>query len=686
MASAKEESIENELAANELENRSMNPAPTDPASVAATKTRSPRFELKTGPVLGNVAQTQVARARFGVGDAVFVQLKSASYSLAGTRVGGDTGMATVRFRGPTSFAKGEWIGVELDEPCGKNSGTVRGVKYFECRPGHGLLVRSKRLCMIAAAPSTDGPRSVRDFVGCDDVMALIVAFLGSGNRYGPAVAFADVAQLTLLVPGLLVVNQLNFGAQGRKHLVAAGNFVTELNLSCDNFDFVFAALKANSSVKRITLRRCTLLTGARPVGKPKEGCGRIRLLADALAANATLEELTFSQCDFQSDMGDTGSGKLRDALGRNTGLRSLTFKGAHFFGTGVAQSWFCNVTEGLARSGTLRELHIDNDQTLWPTNGFGVSRTPAHMDALEVLSLRMCAHHVHMGRNLRKLAIEDSEACAAHFARQSMGYFLSLEEVSLIACGLSSDACLALAEHLLENRTLKKLDVSNNPGLGGNMTFLLQALGASTVLQRLGITNCDLSGSEWLRLAEACHDNETLTHLAVNMHTTDDAECQASAQAAVQLVQSLVGPEPAQHDIGEVLRKMGRYLDVLQIIDAPVADPEFARELAGEIVALFSLAGTAKVLNKVRTLDNDILIERTCADVLLALVPRPYMDDIFEELAFNHRTVGQLIRPLFEANVADLQSMRETVQDFLYSNFRVGPAPYQYKPFHYVPN
>lgn len=40
----------------------------------------------------------------------------------------------VRYRGAVSFKPGEWLGVQLDEPDGKNNGSVAGVEYFRCKP------------------------------------------------------------------------------------------------------------------------------------------------------------------------------------------------------------------------------------------------------------------------------------------------------------------------------------------------------------------------------------------------------------------------------------------------------------------------------------------------------------------------------------------------------------------------
>jgi len=48
--------------------------------------------------------------------------------------------ATVRYIGPISRQKpGEWVGLELTQPLGKNDGSYNGQRYFSCAMKHGLF-------------------------------------------------------------------------------------------------------------------------------------------------------------------------------------------------------------------------------------------------------------------------------------------------------------------------------------------------------------------------------------------------------------------------------------------------------------------------------------------------------------------------------------------------------------------
>ncbi|KAK9843543.1 hypothetical protein WJX81_008120 [Elliptochloris bilobata] len=54
----------------------------------------------------------------------------------------------VRYVGKVAgLPAGWWVGVHFDEPVGKNDGSVKGTRYFECPASHGGLVRPDRVCV-----------------------------------------------------------------------------------------------------------------------------------------------------------------------------------------------------------------------------------------------------------------------------------------------------------------------------------------------------------------------------------------------------------------------------------------------------------------------------------------------------------------------------------------------------------
>mmetsp|Transcript_82050 Transcript_82050/g.171750 ORF Transcript_82050/g.171750 Transcript_82050/m.171750 type:complete len:380 (+) Transcript_82050:56-1195(+) len=80
---------------------------------------------------------------YGVGDRV--------WATNGSKVR----IAYVKFIGETQFEKGVWIGLELETPDGKNNGSVKGVKYFECVDKHGIFLKPDKVKL--AKDSEDPP-------------------------------------------------------------------------------------------------------------------------------------------------------------------------------------------------------------------------------------------------------------------------------------------------------------------------------------------------------------------------------------------------------------------------------------------------------------------------------------------------------------------------------------------------
>ena len=71
------------------------------------------------------------------------------------------GVGTLAYFGPVEFADkatGEWCGVHLDAPNGKNSGSVQNVQYFDCPDSHGIFVsqRSRRVKLIDGDGNASG--------------------------------------------------------------------------------------------------------------------------------------------------------------------------------------------------------------------------------------------------------------------------------------------------------------------------------------------------------------------------------------------------------------------------------------------------------------------------------------------------------------------------------------------------
>ncbi|XP_066506860.1 CAP-Gly domain-containing linker protein 1 isoform X2 [Hoplias malabaricus] len=121
-------------------------ATADGEATTANKTSTNLAKAASGSVANlSEADSKKIKRELKIGDRVLV---------GGTKAG------VVRFLGETDFAKGEWCGVELDEPLGKNDGAVAGVRYFQCQPRYGLFAPTHKVTRIGF-PSTTKVKSSR---------------------------------------------------------------------------------------------------------------------------------------------------------------------------------------------------------------------------------------------------------------------------------------------------------------------------------------------------------------------------------------------------------------------------------------------------------------------------------------------------------------------------------------------
>ena len=60
----------------------------------------------------------------------------------------DGRQGVIRYTGALHIAAGDWLGLELPDGSGKNDGSVKGERYFQCPPGFGIFVRKESVVKI----------------------------------------------------------------------------------------------------------------------------------------------------------------------------------------------------------------------------------------------------------------------------------------------------------------------------------------------------------------------------------------------------------------------------------------------------------------------------------------------------------------------------------------------------------
>ncbi|XP_076876842.1 restin isoform X2 [Brachyhypopomus gauderio] len=123
--------------------------PTKIGKPTGVPTKTPPSSVPPKPVPSPSAGTSVASdsaaAEFSVGERVWVNGNKPGY---------------VQFIGSTQFAPGQWAGIVLDEPIGKNDGSVAGIRYFQCEDLRGIFTRPSKLSRtLVPEREANGPQT-----------------------------------------------------------------------------------------------------------------------------------------------------------------------------------------------------------------------------------------------------------------------------------------------------------------------------------------------------------------------------------------------------------------------------------------------------------------------------------------------------------------------------------------------
>ena len=260
-----------------------------------------------------------------------------------------------------------------------------------------------------------------------------------------------------------------------EHLDLSYNFVDDT--SCQS---LIALLESSSSLKELNLNGNDLCVH-----------GSL-LLANALSSQKQqpiLETLSLQG----NPLGDEGGYAISDAIRKNVNLRELNLND-----TGIGISSLINVADALTNENrTIEVIEIGNPKL-----------TTLEGEHILYIARMLACNPKIKNLNLKKHPLRDSSFTVlleCGLLRNS-----TLERLCLSCCQLTSTSASNIEKLLVENKSIRDLDLSNNP-LTDEVAFAIARGLRSSSLQSLNLKNCRISDYGLLELANALLDGATLS-------------------------------------------------------------------------------------------------------------------------------------------------------------------------------
>ena len=233
-----------------------------------------------------------------------------------------------------------------------------------------------------------------------------------------------------------------------------------------------------------------------------------------LAENQSVQALKLRQCNITS----TGAVSMFRSLEHNTSLEELDLSGNSQLAEGDSDAVGCAIERMLNVNKTLRVLNL-NECELDTTVITHVAAGLAHNASLAELNIRENIYSItHLFKALcnntspKKLDISHNDLRME--GSVALGEMLScnksMTELNLGWCYIPDAGLREIAKGLLQNTSLKKLDISGNKlGMEGSVA-LAEMLSCNKSLTELHLTECDIPEAVLREIARGLLQNTSL--------------------------------------------------------------------------------------------------------------------------------------------------------------------------------